>query len=234
MSLRYGKKYKNCCINTGQERLSRSSDVPGVTLEELRRSPEQHRTERRLLDMRSYELARLDASLVRSDLHYLIADRLLLFGETEAAVRLFETVGFRPDLEDVWDGAVERVTHEARRGLLERLVTVQKSSGIAAQPLELGARLLLADETSEALEMIEQSIRKAIETDDVPALVDMFYDLLNSQAPMLGVLVARSVLPFTNGFDASMLLEELLTVQDELYLALTDPYRGGPGLPVSG
>ena len=220
-----GKKYKKCCINKDQERLSRSSDIPGVTVEELRRSPERHLTERRLLDMRSYELARLDASLVRSDLHYLLADRLLLYGEADAAVRLFETVGFRPELEDAWEGAVERVTHEARRDLLERLVTVQQSSGIAAEPLELGARLLLADETSEALEMIEQSIRKAIETDNVPALVDMSYDLLNSQVPMLGILVARSVLPITNGFDASMLLEELLTVRDELFLAPTDPFE---------
>ena len=216
-------KYKRCCIEKDQERLSHSSEVPGVTIEELRRSPESHLTIDRLMEMRSYELARLDPLRISKDLHYPLVEHLLLYGESEAAVGLFETVGMRMDLDDCWDDAVHQVTHESRRDLLARLITIREKSGIAALPLDFGARLLLENETAEPLEMIEAEALEALHKDDILKIVDMSYDLLHSRARALGILVARGVLPICGSFDASMLFEELLMVRDELYLTPTDP-----------
>ena len=218
-----GKKYKKCCIAKDQERLSHSSEVPGVTVEELRRSPEDYLSVNRLLDMRSYELARLDPARLSDDLCYLLAERLLLYGELEAAVAFFETLGLRLELEDYWYEAVSLVTHESRRDLLGRLVTVREKSGIPAERLDLGARLLLAGEGEQPLEMIEAAVLEALRTDAVWKIVDVAYDLLRSHTPALGILVARGVLPVCNPLDTSMLLEELLTVRDELYLTTMDP-----------
>ena len=218
-----GKKYKRCCIEKDQERLSHSSEVAGVTVEELRRSPESHLTIDRLMEMRSYELARLDPSRISQDLHYELVEQLLLYGESEAAVGLFETVGMRMDLYACWHDAVHRVTHESRRDLLARLITVREKSGIPAQPLDFGARLLLENEAAEQLEMIEAEALEALHKDDILKIVDMSYDLLHSRARALGILVARGVLPICGPFDASMLFEELLMVRDELYLTPTDP-----------
>ncbi len=218
-----GKKYKRCCADKDQERLSHSSDVPGVTVEELRRSPENYLRVDRLLDMRSYELARLDPARVSQDMRSLLVQRLLVYEELEAAVSFFETLGLGPDLEDCWYDTVSLVTHESRRDLLERLVAVQKKSEVPAAPLDLGARLLLAGEEDQPLEMIEAAVQESLRTDDVSKIVDMSYDLLHSRTPALGILVARGVLPICDPFDASMLFEELLTIRDELYLAPTDP-----------
>ena len=218
-----GKKYKRCCIEKDQERLSHSSEVAGVTVEELRRSPESHLTIDRLMEMRSYELARLDASRLSQDLHHELVEQLLLYGESEAAVGLFETVGLRTDLYPCWHDAVHRVTHESRRDLLARPITVREKSGIAAQPLDFGARLLLENGTAEPLDMIEGEALEALHKDDILKIVDMSYDLLHSRARALGILVARGVLPICGPFDASMLFEELLMVRDELYLTPTDP-----------
>ncbi len=220
-----GKKYKKCCIDKDHERLSRSSEVPGVTVDELRRNPERHLTEQRLFEMRSYELVRLDPSLVREDFHLPLVERLLLYREFEAAVRLFETVRFRPDFKYPLEEALRSAAQEARKDLVERLVAVRQDAGMAVEPLNLGARLLLADRKSEALDLIETAVRKAIETDDVVAIVDFAYDLLHSGTPALGILVARSVLPICSPLDASMLIEELLSVRDEMYLAPGDPFE---------
>ena len=220
-----GKKYKKCCIDKDHERLSRSSEVPGVTVDELRRNPERHLTEQRLFEMRSYELVRLDPSLVREDFHLPLVERLLLYREFEAAVRLFETVRFRPDFKYPLEEALRSAAQEARKDLVERLVKVRQDAGMAVEPLNLGVRLLLADGESEALDLIEAAIRKAIETDDVVAIVDFAYDLLHSGTPALGILVARSVLPICSDLDSSMLFEELLSVRDEMYLAPWDPFE---------
>ena len=220
-----GKKYKKCCIDKDHERLSRSSEVPGVTVDELRRNPERHLTEQRLFEMRSYELVRLDPSLVREDFHLPLVERLLLYREFEAAVRLFETVRFRPDFKYPLEEALRSAAQEARKDLVERLVAVRQDAGMAVEPLNLGTRLLLADRESEALDLIEAAVRKAIETDDVVAIVDFAYDLLHSGTPAVGILVARSVLPICSPLDASMLIEELLSVRDEMYLAPWDPFE---------
>ena len=59
-----GKKYKHCCIAKDQERLHRSSDVAGVTHEELFAKMEEHLTAERIEKIEPYELARLDPSKI--------------------------------------------------------------------------------------------------------------------------------------------------------------------------
>ena len=62
-----GKKYKRCCFKRDRERLRHSSDVEGLTVEELRDNPEPHLTAQRLKTMRPNELARIDPTQVEPE-----------------------------------------------------------------------------------------------------------------------------------------------------------------------
>ena len=144
----------------------------------------------------------------------------MLYGESEAAVGLFETVGMRMDLDDCWHDAVLRVTHESRRDLLARLITVREKSGIVAQPLDFGARLLLENETAGPLEMIEA---EALHEDDILKIVQHVLRLAAQVRSGSRDSRGSGCLPICGPFDASMLFEELLMVRDEFYLTPTDP-----------
>ena len=63
-----GKKYKHCCIEKDNERLHHSSDVAGITQEELQADPGAHLTEERLYRMQPFEMAKLYGA--RSLLNY--------------------------------------------------------------------------------------------------------------------------------------------------------------------
>ena len=57
-----GRKYKHCCLEKDDERLHHSSDVAGVTAEELLADPNAHLTEERLYRMHPFEMAKLGSA----------------------------------------------------------------------------------------------------------------------------------------------------------------------------
>ncbi|MGA2853815.1 MAG: SEC-C metal-binding domain-containing protein, partial [Verrucomicrobiota bacterium] len=63
-----GKKYKKCCFEKDQERLHHSSEVAGITTEELEVMPEPFLTQERIEDMRGPKLARLRIEMLAPDL----------------------------------------------------------------------------------------------------------------------------------------------------------------------
>jgi len=233
-----GKKYKRCCHDRDLERLRRSSDVPGVTVDELRAHPERHLTALRLLEMRAHELARLDPAKVPKHLRGTFVDRLVLFREHDAAARFFEAVGFAENLAYGWMGAVRGAAADGEAETVRRLLAVRPDYRPEAHPeLGLAVRLLLTEEASGALEAVEAEALEALRSAHPFRLADMAHDLLASPYPALGILVARGVLPVAQDFDADVLLDVLLEARDRLGLEPSDPLerlageRSGAGRP---
>ena len=217
-----GRKYKKCCLQKDQERLERSSDVAGVTLDELRENPEPHLTCERIRDMRSFELARLDPSAVAEDLLPDLIERLTMFDEHEAVVRAFEQVGCTESLEWYWNYAISHISRGMKKELVERLVSARGDSSSVKLPLS--ARLLLADErTLELLDNMEAEARTVLELPGSIDAVDLAHELLSSRLAAVGILVSRGVIAIANHLDAEVLLETLLEARDRLNLPPGDP-----------
>jgi hypothetical protein len=222
-----GKKYKRCCLASDQERLKRSSEVAGVTVEELRENPEAHLTSERLRQLRAYELARFDPVRVPADLHPLLISRLLAFGEHEAVVELFEKLGFPESLEGHWEDAVLGATEAWRRDLVERLIEARGDGRPREDELAFGTRLLLSDEPAGSLfDVVEAKALKGLRGRSPIELVDLAYALTASpRSQALGILVARSVLPIASALDAETLFDQLLETRDRLGLSADDPFE---------
>lgn len=220
-----GKKYKQCCLGKDEQRLLQSSSVPGMTLEELRENPERHLTKERLMEMQSYELARLDPAKVGPALLPILVNELLVCAEYEAAVSLFEKLATPPILAGHWRDALRRVSDAARLDLAQRLLKVRPESAPILQDLELSTRLLLESQNpNPALDMIEAEAMKALRSDRPAELVDLAYSLLASRYPALGILVTRSVVPLAEFFDAITLFDVLLETRDKLNLFTPEPF----------
>ncbi len=219
-----GKKYKLCCESKDKERLRHSSDVEGVTEEELRENEESYLTEKRLCSLLSYELARLDPTKVSPELLPLLIDELLLFSECEAVINIFEKVGYHQELAVPWEHALYYATQGVHRDWVQRLVRLRPE--VKVEDLGLGAQLLLADEApSPVLGLIESASLKGLRSERPSELVDLASTLLTSRYPALGILVARSVLPITNYFEAITVFQKLLETRDRLELFSKDSFQ---------
>lgn len=219
-----GKKYKRCCYETDREKLRQSSDLAGVTMDEIRAHPESYLDSRRLMDMRSYELARLDPKRVPPDLHGVLVNRLALFGEHDAVVAFFETVGYHEDLDDSLIEAVDLAAEAAEEKTVRRLLEIRGDRGRQGLEPSLGAQLLmLGTEVGPVLQRLEAEAQTLLEHDNRTALVDFAHGLLASRFPALGMLIARGVLPLAFSLDAGVLLDRLLMTRDGLGLSPQDP-----------
>jgi len=220
-----GKKYKKCCQDKDQERLARSSSVPGLTVEELREQLEPHLTRERLMVMRSYDVARLDPAKVAPELLPLMINRLLTFAQYESAVRLFETLGIREEIDGYWFEAVSDVTRAQRKDLVLRLLALPRQARADDPEMAFGTRLLLAEgDAGAVLSMIETQSLKGLRAENDYPQIDLAYSLMEGRYPALGILVARSILPTSPHFDAIILFDALLATRDKLNLDPADPF----------
>jgi hypothetical protein len=217
-----GKKYKKCCMEKDEERLLESSSVPGMTVGELRQQRERFLTNDELLQMRSYELARLDPVKVAAPLRPLLINRLSLFGEHEAAVELFEKTGVPEELRDHWLDCVDNVAEAGRKDLLVRLQQLRDPSELQHEDFPLAARLIMADQ-AEALCLIEETAQKALRSPDSNDAIGLAYALLDSRWRSLGILVGHGLIAHCGLFDAEVLLDEVLKTRDKLGLPPDDP-----------
>ena len=219
-----GKKYKRCCYATDQQRLRRSSDISGVTVDELRANPEQYLTVERLHRMQSFELARLNPRHVSQELLPVLINKLLLFDEHEAVAAIFEAVGLDDGLKGYWDDAMHMAAARANKAVVERLLAVHPG----LEPEEyaafgLAVRLLTSVDEGEQLRLIEAEALDCLRREGPIRYFDIAYDLLNSQYPALGILTARGALPLVGDLDAEMLLDTLLDTRDRLDLLSEEP-----------
>ena len=221
-----GKKYKKCCLDQDLERLQNSSSVPGLTVEELREQQERFLTRDQLLEMRSYELARLDPVKVADSLKPILINRLHLFDENEAVVQLFEKIGVPEALEGHWEDAIDNTTRASRKDLLLRLLKLREGQGSPPMDRPLATRLLLADEgDSSTLKLIEGAALEGLKDPDSETTVELAYALLEGPCPALGILVARGLVSTASLFEADMLFQSLLEARDKLSLSPDDPLQ---------
>jgi len=221
-----GKKYKRCCYARDMERLQRSSDVPGVTVDELHAAPERHLNRERLWRMRPYELARLDPGKVPEALLPILLNRLIACDDYDSVVRALEVTGRPEALFGHWHDAIYGAALRGDREAVRRLHAVRPQPGEdESDELPLGVRLLLTDDPQGLLASLEQEALEGLREDRVHRLIDTAHELLGPY-PALGILIARGVLPIAGPLDADMLLEALLEARDRLNLPPTDPVEG--------
>lgn len=219
-----GKKYKKCCIEKDQERLHESSSVAGLTVEELQEQREQFLTQNELLEMRSYELVRLDPVKVSELLRPVLINCLHRFGELEAAVQLFEKIGVPDDLRGHWLDCVTEVVQNQRKDLLMRLLDLQDESAFSREELPFAAHLLLADDP-DALPMIEQMAVAALQDPNGETPMELAYALLEGRCAGLGILISHGLIASRPIFDADVLFDSLLETRDRLNLPPDDPFE---------
>ncbi len=214
-----GKKYKRCCLARDQRRLRDSSDVEGVTRSELRRNLEEHLTWDRVDELRAHELARLDPRRIDPGLCLAVLRKLILFNEFQAALRFFQTDDVAPELKahllDAVEAALRQRRPEEAKALLEHV----------DEPLDeawMSLGLLMLTKGLEESPLLDEIELRARNTAD-EAAVDLACELLESRWPHLGILVARGVLPLSQGFEHEVLLSSIGEARDYLDLPVVDP-----------
>jgi hypothetical protein len=226
-----GKKYKKCCYEKDQNRLRRSSDIAGVTIDEQRANPETFLTDDRLMQMRSYELSRLNPEKVPSKLHQTLLNRLLTFGEFDAIIEFFETVGITGELEYCWEEAVQYATIDCRKDVvlaLLRLNGIINTDQLKSFPsLGFAHYLILTDEKPcHILQKIEDHSREAAEGKKKHAEEELAYALFEGGYPGLGIIAARAAIPLARDpLTTTVLLDKICQARDELGFAPDEPYE---------
>ncbi len=218
-----GKKYKKCCFAMDQDRLHHSSDVAGVTVEELEALPEPFLTREKLEYLRGPKLAQLQIERIAPELQPLFLERLAVFKLHDALLKAWETVGRRADLRVAYENAVFAAAHDGNRELLTRLMALQ---GLTPEHDAVGitGRLLLArDDPARFLELIEQTARQGLEDPQDLECVDLACGLTESAYPGLATLLARGVATTTRFWEAELLMEAIEKLRDRLNLPPQDP-----------
>jgi mRNA-degrading endonuclease RelE of RelBE toxin-antitoxin system len=217
-----GKKYKKCCHSKDQKRLRDSSDIAGVTREELRKRPEPYLTQDRLFAMDRHELIRVAPAEIDADLLPVLVNQLMYQGEHQAVLKVFGTVGWMPDLAGHHLDAVEMAAMDGEKDVVRALMALRPAD---AEPVDLTfvARLALnGDQPGPVLKAIEgEALKMLRDSQRLPS--EMAFSLLDAGFPALGVLVARGAIPVVDPFEAETLIENLLKTRDQLSLPPSDP-----------
>ncbi len=212
-----GKKYKKCCAERDEDRLRDSSDVAGLTRDELRRHLEEHLTLDRVHSLKAFELAGLDPTLIAPELRGAVLNRLAVFNEFGAIREFFGAVGIE-GLEGHWLDTIDFALNAGKRDEARALMAL--GSGRKEEWLGFPARFLAEDiEEVRALDILDDEAKRFVDE----AAVGLAIDLLNSRWPHLGIQFARGVVPFASPLDRETLLEELGFTRDRLDLPAVDP-----------
>ena len=218
-----GKKYKKCCFEKDQERLHHSSEVAGVTTEELEVMPEPFLTREKLETMRGPKLARLRIEMLAPDLQREFLERLSVFQQMDALLAAWEKAGWRDDLRNAWDYCLFNAAQAGRRDVVARLVQLR---GLPEDhdDIPLNARmLLLQEQPGKFLHLLEEAARRNLTDPKNLDYVDVACALTEGGLPGLGTLVARGAAAVASPLDAEMLFESICKVRDQLDLPPEDP-----------
>ncbi|MCU0788956.1 MAG: SEC-C domain-containing protein [Verrucomicrobia bacterium] len=218
-----GKKYKKCCFEKDQERLHHSSEIAGITTEELEAMPEPFLTREKIEEMRGPKLARLRIEMLAPALQATLLERLAVFQQTDALLAAWEKVPWRADLFSAWDHCVFEMAQSGRRDAVERLMALHRPPA-DQEDAPLNARLLLLrDRPEEFLRLIEEVLLRSLEEPNNLDYVDAACSLAEGHLPGLGTFVARGAACIASPIDAEILFESIAKVRDQLNLPPEDP-----------
>ncbi len=220
-----GKKYKHCCHDKDQERLHHSSEVAGLTQEELVAQPETHLTLDRLNRTDPFLMARLDPRKIPAELERMYFTRLCAFNLFDHVATAFESLGYTPEREGLWHEVMFMATRAGHKDSIRRLAKLYPDPVKLPDEIYLGAALLLAeDNPTELLKLLDESVTKALARNEPAELEGSAMALMYSRFRALGILVARGAIPILPQPRASRVFEEILTARDRLNLPPDDPF----------
>jgi hypothetical protein len=220
-----GKKYKRCCLEKDHERLLHSSDVAGVTHEELFTKIEEHLTAERLDNTEPYEVAKLNPQKVPAALVDAYFLRLATFNLLERAAEALEILGWSDTLKEAWGHVMFGAARLGRQDIAQQLMRLREPQGFTESELDFSYRLLLAgDDPARSLQLIEEESRKVLKTEDMEDSLGLAYSVAVSKFPALGILLYRGVFPLVPPERAAKSFEQLLIARDRLNLPPDDPF----------
>ena len=220
-----GKKYKHCCIEKDNERLHHSSDVAGLTKEELQADPNAHLTEARLMRMHPFEMAKVDPRKVSAELLKTYFMKLGAINYFDQAMEAMQSIGWSEEMGNHWHNVVLFATHARRKDVIERLMKLrEKMTGEEDVTVHMSTWLMLEEANpARVLKVIDDAAKEALQGEDRDHLKQVADGLLWSSNRALGILVARGVIPLLPSEEAVKLLDRLLEARDILNLPPDDP-----------
>src|SRR5579884_1930759 len=221
-----GKKYKHCHYESDRERLQQSSEVAGLTQQELAADAGRHLNMERLDKSSPMEILRIDPATVPRHLMGQFFLRLAMI-DLDQAVTSLEKLGWDDDLEDAWFITMFQAARNGRKDVGLRLMAIRHPYGLKEEDLRLSQRLLLArDEPAKWLQLVEESAGRGLKTEDVRELLDLAFAVIHSDYPALGLIVYRGVMPFVPLNEIKESYENIvLPVRERLNLPAADPLK---------
>ncbi len=221
-----GKKYKKCCYEKDQQLLRDASPYEGITMTQLRSMPSLVDDAGMILEMRAYELKKLQPAKLNEEQLYQAYRRAEYFGLRQFAYELLLELKNRPDREnfalepmkDLLESALDAGDIDVARKTME-LIPPEKLHN--AESVKFQFDLVENREQYAALEARSQQALKEEEDQD---LINWDYGLLavsynfENISPALSIVFARAaVIGRQNAyFDNEMLVETVRSCRAEL------------------
>jgi hypothetical protein len=219
-----GKKYKHCCLTKDAERLHHSSEVAGLTQEELSARPETHLTLERLTRTDPFVLEHLDPEKIPAELLEAYFRRLCGFNLFDRAAAAFEKLGYTPQRDGLWKDVIYYATRAGHKDSIRRLVKLHPDPVKLQDEIYTGAALLLAeDNPAELIQLLDEGVRAALDEADPKNLHGFACALMFSRFRELGILVGRGAVPILPPELAGTIFDLILSTRDKLSLSPDDP-----------
>ena len=220
-----GKKYKHCCIAKDEERLHHSSDVEGMTQEELQADPGAHLTEQRMYRMHPHEMAKVDPRKVPAELWEMYFMKLAVLNSFDLAMEAMQTIGWSEAMDEHWGTVMLFATQAGRKDVIERMMAMrEKLTGGEDVTVHMGTLLTLEEANpAKVLEIIDETAKEVLQDGNHEHLRQVATGLMWSRNRALGILVARGVIPLLPAEEAVSLLDRILVAREVLNLPPDDP-----------
>jgi hypothetical protein len=209
-----GKKYKKCCLDKEPELLRDASPYAGLTMSQVRSSPQLVDDADFIASMRAYELKKLDPSSLNPDQLLAAYRRAEVFGLRELAFDMLLELEHRPDAHDFDKGhfidLLESAMEAGNIGLAKK-IRAHVPSEIMAEPELTQLRFDLL-ENGQYLHELESLLRQEITCTDTvlpdSPLLDLSYGF-EKTFPALSIVLARAYISANPDrmFDIHTLLE---------------------------
>ena len=227
-----GKRYKKCCLRKDQQKLSRSSSVPGKTLDDLEKEKEERLTMQSLADMQRHEVMRLDPKRIKVDMIKLVIQRLVEYHEYDHVMTIYEQSPY-PDWEG-WEDAFLWVfvrscrdkRYELALQVAEMFPGIEEKGAIDLEFIRArgdhSAILRLLEKHCEAILKAEDDDEKGPlagasqdedgreqEGETGARWVELAFCLMACDLPFLEIAFARGILPLAPRDEVDLLLEAI-------------------------
>lgn len=192
-----GKKYKKCCLEKERELLRDASPYAGVTMSQLRASPQLVDDTKIIDDLRAYDLKKLVPATLNVDQLLAASQRCEHFGLRELAFDMLKELEQRPDNHDFDKGHFVDLmdsTMAAGDMALAEKIRQHIPSEILVEPelTQLQFELLRDNENMEKLDVLLR--REMTQPDDYSLdspLIDLSYKF-EKAFPALSIVFARA------------------------------------------